>query len=203
VLPLANYGAVAKIDLTMGPDPAKRDVTLDPGWTFTGTVLGQDGKPLGGTRGFGLGGWDHRQVMQEGEFTVSGFNPHRPHDIFFQHLEKGLVGIAQPPKENGGAITVRMQPGAAVTGRLVDANGRPRRGVELELRFHQKDRQISWAHYSGEPIKTDSQGRFRIKSLLAGWEFRLSDDKGEFSFADLRSGQTKDLGDLRMNKTEK
>jgi hypothetical protein len=38
--------------------------------------------------------------------------------------------------------------------------------------------------------------------LLPGWEFRLSDDKGEFSFADLRSGQTKDLGDM-MNKTEK
>ena len=96
----------------------KRDVTLDPGWTFTGTVLGPDGKPLAGARKCDLNAryrWEHER-MTTAEFA-GGFNPRRPHAILFQHPEKGLVGAAQPPKENGGSVTVRLEPGAAVTGR--------------------------------------------------------------------------------------
>ena len=83
--------------------------------------------------------WD-REAMKTAEFTVRGFNPRRPRDVLFQHPEKGLVGVAQPPKENGGSVTVRMEPGATVTGRLVDADGQPRAGVELEVSFRPKER---------------------------------------------------------------
>ncbi len=109
-----NYAALARIDPPKGIDSVKRDVTLDPGWTFTGTLLGPDGKPLAGARGFSLTSrlpaWDY-EGMKTAEFAVRGFNPHRPREILFQHPEKGLVGIAQPPKENGGSVTVRMEPG--------------------------------------------------------------------------------------------
>ena len=96
-------------------------MTLDPGWTFTGTVLGPDGKPLAGARGFALGDrtsrglWD-RESRKTAEFTVHAYNPRRPRDIFFLHLERELVGEVEPPKENGAAVTVRMKLGAAVTG---------------------------------------------------------------------------------------
>ena len=46
---------------------------------------------------------------------------------------------------------------------------------------------------------TDSEGRFRITALLAGRKFRLSDDERELNVGDgLRSGHTKDLGDVRL-----
>jgi hypothetical protein len=68
----------------------QRDVTLDPGWAFTGTVLGPDGNPLAGVRGFGLTGrlppWD-REGMKKAEFTDRGFNPYRPRDLLLQHPE--------------------------------------------------------------------------------------------------------------------
>ena len=38
--------------------------------------------------------------------------------------------------------------------------------------------------YSPERIKTDREGRFRIEALLPGYEFRLSDGKGELPFGD-------------------
>ncbi len=201
LLPLANYGALARIDPAKGVESVKRDVTLDPGWTFTGTVLGPDGKPLIGAWSVGTIKGSRGERKKTAEFTVRAFNPHRPHDIFFQHLEKGLVGVAQPPKENGGSVTVQMTPGAAVKGRLVDANGKPRPGVELELWFHSKQERSDspWSGYSPESIKTDSEGRFRIEALLPGYEFRLSDDdRGQLTLAELRSGQTKDLRDVRM-----
>src|SRR5438552_11149088 len=46
----SNYSAIARVDPPKGVDSVKRDVTLDPGWTFKGTVFGPDGKPLAGAR---------------------------------------------------------------------------------------------------------------------------------------------------------
>ena len=122
--------------------------------------------------------------------------------VLFQHLEKGLIGVAQPPKAKDGSITVRLQPGAAVTGRLVDADGRPRPASSLNCRSARRGgRRSGQAGLTIPPsrIKTDPEGRFRIEALLPGYEFRLSDGKGELPFGDaLRSGQTKDLGDVQL-----
>src|SRR6185312_12822585 len=98
-------------------ESVKRDVTLDPGWTFTGTVLGPDGRPLAGALGMGIG------LLKTPEFTMRGVNPHRPEGLLFRHPEKGLVGAGRPPKDNGGSITVRLELGATLAGRLLDAEG--------------------------------------------------------------------------------
>ncbi len=137
-IPTMNYSAIARIDPATGARSVKRDVTLDPGWTFKGTVLGPDGRPLAGAWGIGLTArgtfWESDyEVMKTAEFTVSGYNPHRPRPIIFQHPEKGLVGVAQPPKNKGDSITVQLRPGATVEGRLVDPDGRARAGVELVI----------------------------------------------------------------------
>ncbi|HMC65687.1 MAG TPA: hypothetical protein VKI65_12175, partial [Gemmataceae bacterium] len=200
-----NFNAVARIDPVKGLDSVKQDVTIDPGWTFTGRLLGADGKPLTGAQSFGTGmPWEEERerMKKTADFTVRAFNPRRPRDVFFQHLQMGLVGVAKPPKENGGAVTVRMEPGAAVTGRLVDADGRPRTGVELEVWFRLKEER-GWSRFSPERVKTDREGRFRIGALLPGREFRLSAGKGELlTIRAPRSGQTKDLGDVQLKAAE-
>ena len=119
--------------------------------------------------------------MKTAEFTVSGYNPRRPRPIIIQHPEKGLVGVAQPPKDRGDSITVQLQPGAAVAGRLVDANGRPRTGVELVVYRDYKEPIVQPGEgvYFPTHCKTDQQGRFRIDGLLPGHLFELSDEKGE------------------------
>jgi protocatechuate 3,4-dioxygenase beta subunit len=194
-----RYSALARVDPAKGVAAVRRDVTLDPGWSFTGRVLGPDGKPLAGARSFGLTGrsWD-REAMKTAEFTVGGFNPHRPRDILFRHPEKGLMGAAQPPKGNGGSVTVRMGAGTAVTGRLVDAEGRPRVGVGLAVAF--RPRGEDWQGYSPERIKTDREGRFRLEVPPGyAYEIRLSEGKRELPLRGaLRPGGTMDLGDVQM-----
>ncbi len=70
--------------------------------------------------------------------------------------------------------------------------------MELELRFRPKKGR-GWDYYPPDSIKTDNEGRFRIEAQLPGYEFRLSDNKGELPLdAAPRSGQTKALGDVRM-----
>jgi RNA polymerase sigma factor (sigma-70 family) len=199
----SNYSALARINPAKGVDCVKQDMTLDPGWTFTGTVLGPDGKPLAGVRCFSLllqprGGEGKTKTA---EFTVRGYNPHRP--ILCQHYEKGLVGVAEPPKENGGSVKVRMEPGGTVTGRLIDEeSGQPRAGADLEVRFRQNENS-HWTQYYPNHINTDREGRFRVEALLPNCEFRLSDGKGELYLGGgFRSGQTKDLSDVHMKPRE-
>ncbi len=202
---LINYTALARINVGKGAESVKCNVTLDPGRTFTGTVLGPDGKPLTGARSFGLTerGWSY-EAMKTADFTVRAFNPQRARDVLFQHREKCLVGVAAPPKENGGSVTVRMEPGAAVTGRLVDADGKPRVGIELHVWFRHKEKAIYFdgSDYFPEPVKTDREGRFRIEGLLPGYMFRISDGKGELNFLATASGREKDLSDVNLKGKE-
>jgi beta-lactamase regulating signal transducer with metallopeptidase domain len=200
---LNNYTALARIDPPKGVDSARRDVTLDPGWTFTGTVHGPDGKALVGAQSFGLHarGWSH-EAMKTAEFTVEAFNYRRPRDVIFCHPEKGLVGVARPPRENGGSVEVQMAPGATITARLVDGDGKPQFGVKLDVIFRQMGRfHVDWSHYSPGRIWTDREGRFRLEALLPDYEFRLESDKGALRLGRApRSGQTNDLGDLKINE---
>jgi protocatechuate 3,4-dioxygenase beta subunit len=60
-----NYGAIASVNPAAATRSVKRNITLDPGWTFTGTVIRPDGKPLLSEnkrpirtgRGQGFAGW--------------------------------------------------------------------------------------------------------------------------------------------------
>ncbi len=199
LLPLANYGAIARIDPPIGLDSAKCDVTLDPGWTIKGTVVGPDHLPLAAVQGFGIG--EHKP-LKTAEFTVRAFNPNRPHDIFFLEPGKGLVGMPESPKENGAHVLVEMKPGATIMGRLVDGDGKPRAGVELHLSFRSKGK-AGWAGYSREKFATNSDGRFKLSTLIPSFEFRLSDGKGNSLLGQPPgSGETKDLGDVQLKMRE-
>jgi protocatechuate 3,4-dioxygenase beta subunit len=96
----SNYSALARIDPPMGVDSVKRDVTLDPGWTITGVVLGPDGQPLAEAFGMGIG------QMKTAEFTMRGLSPRGSRELLFRHPAKGLVGLAPPPKVNGASVSV-------------------------------------------------------------------------------------------------
>jgi hypothetical protein len=204
--PPINYTALARVDPAWAAESVRRDVTLDPGWTFKGTVLGPDGKPLAGARAFGLShrssAWDFAK-MNSAEFTVRAFNPRRPRELIFLCPEKGLAGVAQPLKGGGGSVTVRLGPDAAVVGRVVDAQGKPRAGVPLEVSFRRKEKPASWGPYPHARLETDREGRFRVEGLLSGYEFRLSDGRGRLPVVGaLRSGETKALGDVVFKPVE-
>jgi protocatechuate 3,4-dioxygenase beta subunit len=198
-----NYFALARIDPAKGADAVKCDVTLDPGRTYTVKVVESGGKPLTGARPFGQVDTLGKPVeLKTAEFTVRGVSRRRPGQVLLQHLEKGLVGVAKPPKDDGGTVTVKLEPGATVTGRLLDAEGKPRAGVELGLRIGRGGKD-AWHPSMAERVRTDGEGRFRITALLPGQEFRLSDrrrSEGELSFGGLRSGETKDVGNVRLTK---
>jgi RNA polymerase sigma factor (sigma-70 family) len=203
---MGKYAAIARIDPANGIDAVQRDLTLDPGWKFTGTVFGPDGKPMAGSGivylNSGLSKIPYQlfpdERMKTPEFTA-WFNPRQPLDIIFRHSEQGLVAAARPPKVNNSSIDVRLEPGASAAGRLVDGEGKPSAGVHLHV-FARPKKVPNWTNY-GLSIKTDVEGKFKLTALLPGYEFRLFDNNGAMLLGDgLRSGETLDLGDVRLQK---
>jgi RNA polymerase sigma factor (sigma-70 family) len=202
-----NYCELARVDPPKNVESVTRDITLDPGWDVSGTVLAPNGRPMAEARGcvFNVNGSPGKSPEQTkgAAFTVRCSNPPRPLELLIHHPEKGLVGIAQTPENKGDSITVQLQLGATVTGRLLDVEGRPRADAGLKLSFQGKEGQV-WHRYSPQDIKTDRDGRFSVTALLPGRNFRLSDDERELNFGDgLRSGHTKDLGGVRLTDGKK
>ena len=198
----SNYSALAEVDPPKGSNALHRDITLDPGLTFPGIVLGPDGKPITGARSWAV---DSLEPMKTAEFTVSGMNPKEPpRDLVFLHPERGLVGIARPPQEKGTLVTVRMRTGAMATGRLVDSQGKPRPGMQMRLAYRTPD-QAKWWGYPNGLVETDTQGRFTIKALVPEYTFQLREGKindGPTFGGSLRAGELIDLGDIRIEAAE-
>jgi RNA polymerase sigma factor (sigma-70 family) len=197
-----SANALARINPDKDAELFQRDVKVDPGVTLTGTLVGPDGKPVEGVLSSGLTsshGWE-RPPLATASFTVRAFNPRQPRPVLFRHVEKGLVGVLEPPKNVSKPVTVRLQPGATATGRLVDADGQPRANVELDISI--RARHDEWDAYSlPGKIKTDAVGRFRIDTLLPGYQFELYDRQGKYHFGDdLRPGETKELGDVQLKQ---
>ena len=190
----SNYSALAEVDPPKGSDSLHRDITLDPGSTFPGIVLGPDGKPMTGARSWAV---DALEPMKTAEFTVSGMNPKEPpRDLVFLHPERGLVGIARPPQEKGTLVTVRMRTGAMATGRLVDSQGKPRPGMQMRLAYRTPD-QAKWWGYPNGLVETDTQGRFTIKALVPEYTFQLREGKindGPTFGGSLRAGSSSTSG---------
>src|SRR5262249_14402423 len=136
--------------------------------------------------------------LQTAEFTVRAYNPRRPRAVLFQHAEKRLAGVLEPQKEIGKPVTVKMRPGATVTGRLVDADGQPRANLPLSPSIRLTAGSLE-AFYSPDKLQTDGEGRFRIEALLPGYQYHLYDRRGILEFGDgLRPGETKDLGNVQL-----
>jgi RNA polymerase sigma factor (sigma-70 family) len=198
LFPLSNYGAFARIDVAAGAVTSKRNATLDSGWTFKGTVLGLDGKPMAGVQAFGVREPD---PLKTADF-IARYNPERPHKIRFVDSEKGLVGIAEPPKQNGAHVVAQMMTGATLTGRLVDQAGKPRWGIALELSYRSKGSE-EWSRYFREDIVSDSAGRFKLTPLIPDYEYRISDGKAYTTLGQTpRSGESRDLGDVQLTVKE-
>lgn len=188
----SNYEALAKVDPPKGAAVVKRDITVDPGFTFTATVVGPDGTPLAGARWFD----PHKGVWTPvaGTKFAGRFNPTSPGELVVKHPAKQLVGVAAPPKEDGGRVTIQLQAGATISGRLVDAAGKPRAGVELRVSFRPKGWRAT-RDALPETVTTDPAGRFRIEGALPGYEYVLRDDDGEHEVTRVpRSGEAIDLG---------
>ena len=103
------------------------DLQVDPGRTLTLTAVDPEGKPIGGTKAFGLtdmGGGEYEQ--ESPSFEVRSLDPAKPRRVRITHAGRKLVGSVELKGDETSPITVRLQPWGTIIGRIVDDDGNPR-----------------------------------------------------------------------------
>jgi RNA polymerase sigma factor (sigma-70 family) len=215
----AMWWAVVRIN------PSKKDaksrvcnIALEPGQTRAGTVVGPDGKALTGVFAEGLAPVGQYRKLETARFTLTGLSSRTPRPVLFyyQDIEKRLSKLEWVKADKGRPLTVRLEPPGTVTGRVVDARGRPLAGLSIGVRLNEdvlvkkgipSKGVVFLLHHSFIGGKTDAKGKFRIKGcFIPGVILRLVaygkvlGEGGVNLPTDLsvKSGKVKDLGDLKI-----
>jgi hypothetical protein len=106
-----------------------------------------------------------------------------------------------------GPPVARLVPAGTVTGRVLDHDGRPLMGADIETSY--ADRAAVQLHETFKrlepPIRTDKDGRFRLENVIPGLKFGIWIRNGRTELVGeprigvkkVKSGETLDLGDIR------
>jgi len=202
-----NYHVLAEIDIDPKAESATLDLQVDPGRTVTVTAVDPDGKPVGGTKAKGVTDLFSNGIEYEQEsptFEINALDPSKPRRVIITHAGRKLIGTAYLKGDEAGPVTIRLQPWGVVTGRVVDDDDQPLKGLRLMSAGGVfPERPDVQGILPGDGL-IGSDGRFRIEGLVPGLKYgaTASDQKALFGelFHDLTiaPGEVKDLGDLKV-----
>ncbi len=200
-----NFHVLTEINPPEGDGEATFELALDRGAIVKGRVLDPEGRPLAGAEPRGLTDWwdSWTKPLPTADFEVTGLAPSDVRQLAFLHRERHLAGSTILTGNAQGPIEVKLEPWGAVTGRLVDAGGLPRPGVELGYPENQKRRIEAGPGGLPEHARTDADGRFRLEGLAPDlkYELQILGNGGFYGavFKDLviKAGEIRDLGDLK------
>jgi RNA polymerase sigma factor (sigma-70 family) len=206
-----NYHTLSEVAPAKDAASATCDITLDPGRTLTGTVIGPDGKPLSGARmggvtGFSISSWEHK-TQPTAEFTVYAVKEGQTRNVLVLHEEKQLAGSLMIRGDEKGPLTIKLKPWGVLTGRFVTGDGQPRPDAEVALeRYGERLHDPSCGYHRSRSFQTDKDGKFRIEGLVPGLKYTMHfKNKGRLAgtlFEDLtvESGESRNLGDVQVKE---
>jgi RNA polymerase sigma factor (sigma-70 family) len=168
---------------------------------------------------------DWSGLTKSNEFTAMGLDPKHPRLLCFTHWEKRLAGSVVVRGDEKEPVTVKLMPWATVSGRLLDEDGQPIKNTALWFTEVPRGKVGApraldvglhvVARFAGKPNPdpvTDADGRFKVEGLLPGLKYNLAlmEPNGQFdpdhfkwkglAFSNLvlKPGETKDLGDVKL-----
>jgi hypothetical protein len=173
-----QFQALAGIDPPADVQEFRRNLAVEPLPSLTVQLVDPEGKPLTHVEALGRfqDGIDMGDLNLYGQSRtrIVGLDPGASRTVVFRHRERklGAILVIKPEEAaKGDERTVVLRPCATVTGRVVDADGKPV-AVGVQLRLAQGE-------FGRDPEKTfmqvplDGDGRFRIDDLVAGANYLL------------------------------
>jgi RNA polymerase sigma factor (sigma-70 family) len=211
-----SQAIVTEIHLDPTAESAALDLQADPGRSVTVDVVDPDGGPLGGTKVKG-----QHELFQTGprpqessRFEVTALDPSTPRRVIVMHEGRKLIGTAFLKGDVTGPLTIKLQPWGSVAGRIVDDEGRPRKGVFInspggsENKHPETHDILPWSDWN-QGIRVGDDGRFHVEGLVPGLKYGANARAGFEAFGELfidvtvAPGEAKDLGDLKVQPPKK
>lgn len=206
---LNTENAVKVLDLAEGAGSATANLFVDPGKTLKIHIQDADGKPLPGVIASGVTtSWPITFTLKAAECTICALDPEQPRQLVFLHPKRNLAGSVTVRGDEEEAPVVQLKPTGSITGRLLDLDGQPLAGVEIDPSADSRAISELYRHMrqQRQPMHTDKDGRFRLEGLVPEVKFSLGLRKGRTSFVgepriglrQVESGKTLDLGEVRV-----
>lgn len=215
-VPARIHAAIAEIDLTPDAGDAIRNLEADPGGSVTIEVVGPDSQPIGGTKVKGMTEMfaTSPYPQESARFEIHALDSKRPRRAVVSHDSHKLIGSVFLKGDEAGPIVIKLQPWGTLTGRIVDDEGNPRKAMFIaspngsENKHPETDDILPGSDWNSG-IRVGDDGRFRIVGLVPGLHYSAVSRTGFDAFGDLfkdvivAPGETKDLGDLKVQPPKK
>jgi RNA polymerase sigma factor (sigma-70 family) len=202
-----NYHVLAEIDVDPKAESATLDLQVDPGRTVTVTAVDPEGKPIGGTKTKGVTDLFSNAIEYDQEsptFEINALDPSNPRRVIITHAGRKLIGTAYLKGDEASPVTIHLQPWGVVTGRVVDEDGQPLKGLSMmSTGGSYPERPDVQGVLPGDGV-IGSDGRFRVEGLVPGLKYGASASGPMTPFGNLfhdlmvAPGEVKDLGDLKV-----
>jgi RNA polymerase sigma factor (sigma-70 family) len=210
------HAIVAEITIDPKAESTTLDLQAEPGRSVPCEVVGPDGTPLGETRVKG-----QQELFQSSpvpqtspHFTVYALDPSRPRRVIVMHEGRKLIGTVFLKGDEVGPIVIKLQPWGSVAGRILDDEGRPRKGMFIgspggSENKHPETHDILPGSDWNQGVRVGDDGRFRVEGLVPGLKYSATARAGFEAFGDLfvdvtvAPGEARDLGDLKVQPPKK
>jgi protocatechuate 3,4-dioxygenase beta subunit len=203
---LLGKSAYQIIEPAEGAESIEMEFQFEPAqWVF-GKVVDLEGKPATNVSGWPTEAPDPRPfVLPDGRFTAQALDQAGPRLLAFTDEDRKLAAAILLTGDEAQPLVVRLRSWAALNGRVVDAVGKPRSGLDVGLLSTEKP-YIGLGHLPvGGNTKTDAAGRFRVDVPFADVTMAMRFLRKDGSVLEtpravselkLRPGETRDLGDI-------
>jgi hypothetical protein len=205
---LLGKAAYKLIEPAEGADSLKLDLRLDRGKAVSGKVFDPDGKPATGVVAHGLTPESFRSLaLTDGSFTAVALEPKHPRGVVFIDTARKLAGAIRLRGDERGSPVVKLQAWSAVTGRVVDADGKPCPGIRMKLlALHPYLNSGYYPAIEWIEAKTDATGRFRLDVPIGNMSKLLRpyrNGKGlqtikELPDLNVQPGEVREVGDIAV-----
>jgi RNA polymerase sigma factor (sigma-70 family) len=151
------------------------DFQLQKGIDLKGKVLTPDGEPVAGAKITDRLGWGEIYAVSDenGDFTLSGLVPGKKLSLKAELKRKKLRGYVEVEAQPGVEVEIPVDryETTVVFGRVVDPEGNPIPNAKIDLTRWDRKAQ---AGIGSSAAISDGSGRFEIRGLIVGDEYRIS-----------------------------
>ncbi|HEY0982856.1 carboxypeptidase-like regulatory domain-containing protein [Schlesneria sp.] len=177
------------------------------------TVIDPSGEPLTDLEASGLNHQVQNPISKiKGDMLdITNLYPGERREVVARSVSRKLMGMALVTDENDDPITLKLQPWASVSGRLVDDAGEPRsRGLRIQLDDGKLPiHTLNGLQYDKQEFLIDAEGKFEIIGMVPGATYRLSVIEGGVLWLGnatnifrLKPDEVRQLGDVKVMKRE-
>ncbi len=202
-----------EVNIPEGVDEFKCDIPLRKGKSRLVHVIGPDGQPRNRIEASGVGNQiqNPMEEIEQSSFNVTNLYPGERREVVARYVPNKWTGMAVVTEEGDEPVTLKLQPWATLTGRLVDDAGKPLfRGLQIMLEDYKLPLHTLNGHeYDKEQFAIEPDRRFKLEGLVPGAKYRLEvlkesvqvlgDLTDDFT---LNPGENRDLGDVRIKKSK-